>query len=92
MGSECSSKSETGRTVRKEGDTSEMYSNHSGSRSGKRMKSNVQKQFLQLGEYPVLYYSLKAFQDSPEITDIVLVCGKTEINYCKDRICAEVSY
>ena len=48
------------------------------------MKSNVQKQFLQLGEYPVLYYSLKAFQDSPEITDIVLVCGKTEINYCKD--------
>ena len=43
---------------------------------GKRMKSNVQKQFLQLGEYPVLYYSLKAFQDSPEITDIVLVCGK----------------
>ena len=51
---------------------------------GKRMKSNVQKQFLQLGEYPVLYYSLKAFQDSPEITDIVLVCGKTEINYCKD--------
>ena len=51
---------------------------------GKRMKSNVQKQFLQLGEYPVLYYSLKAFQDSSEITDIVLVCGKTEINYCKD--------
>ena len=48
---------------------------------GKRMKSNVQKQFLQLGEYPVLYYSLKAFQDSSEITDIVLVCGKTEINY-----------
>ena len=36
MGSECSSKSETGRTVRKEGDTSEMYSNHSGSRSGKK--------------------------------------------------------
>ena len=61
MGSECSSKSETGRTVRKEGDTSEMYSNHSGSRSGKKDESNVQKQFLQLGEYPVLYYSLKAF-------------------------------
>ena len=51
---------------------------------GKRMKSSVQKQFLQLGKYPVLYYSLKAFQDSPEITDIVLVCGKTEIDYCKD--------
>lgn len=51
---------------------------------GKRMKSSVQKQFLQLGDHPVLYYSLKAFQDSPEIADIVLVCGETEINYCKD--------
>ena len=46
---------------------------------GKRMKSNVQKQFLQLGEYPVLYYSLKAFQDSPEITDIVLVLSLIHI-------------
>ena len=51
---------------------------------GKRMKSNVQKQFLQLGEYPVLYYSLKSFEDSPEITYIVVLCGKTEINFCKD--------
>ena len=49
------------------------------------MKSSVQKQFLQLGDYPVLYYSLKAFQDSPEITDIVLVCGEAEITYCKEE-------
>ena len=52
---------------------------------GKRMKSSVQKQFLQLGDYPVLYYSLKAFQDSPDITDIVLVCGEAEIAYCKEE-------
>lgn len=51
---------------------------------GKRMKSSVQKQFLQLGEYPVLYYSLKAFQDSAQITDIILVTGEQEIAYCQE--------
>lgn len=50
---------------------------------GKRMKSSVQKQFLQLGDYPVLYYSMKAFQDAPQITDIILVTGEQEIAYCQ---------
>lgn len=51
---------------------------------GKRMQTSVQKQFLQLGEYPVLYYSLKAFQDSAEVTDIILVTGAQEIEYCQE--------
>lgn len=51
---------------------------------GKRMKSSVQKQFLQLGDYPVLYYSMKAFQDAPQITDIILVTGEQEIAYCQE--------
>ena len=32
---------------------------------GKRMHSKVQKQFLEIQDHPVLYYSLKCFQDSP---------------------------
>ncbi|MBQ7370820.1 MAG: 2-C-methyl-D-erythritol 4-phosphate cytidylyltransferase, partial [Blautia sp.] len=32
--------------------------------SGKRMHSSIQKQFLKIGEHPVLYYSLKCFEDS----------------------------
>ena len=32
---------------------------------GKRMESNVQKQYLLIHGKPVLYYALKAFQDSP---------------------------
>ena len=51
---------------------------------GKRMRSSVQKQFLQLGDYPVLYYSMKAFQDAPQITDIILVTGEQEIAYCQE--------
>ena len=40
---------------------------------GKRMHSKIQKQFLEIQGYPVLYYSLRCFQESPLIRDIVLV-------------------
>ena len=43
---------------------------------GKRMGTKVQKQYLLLAGKPVLYYSLKAFQDSEVIDDIYLVTGK----------------
>ncbi len=53
---------------------------------GKRMNSKVQKQFLLIKEKPVLYYTLSAFENSSIITDIILVTGKDEIEYCKTEI------
>ena len=53
---------------------------------GKRMHSKVQKQFLEIQGYPVLYYSLRCFQESPLIQDIVLVTGEESISYCKEEI------
>lgn len=53
---------------------------------GKRMKSSVQKQYMLLKEHPILYYSLKAFEDREEIEKIVLVVGKGEISYCRREI------
>lgn len=53
---------------------------------GKRMQSKVQKQFLLIKEKPVLYYTLNAFENSPVITDIILVTGKDEIEYCQKEI------
>ncbi len=53
--------------------------------SGKRMNSKVHKQYLLLDEKPVLYYSLKAFEDS-EVDNIVLVVGAGEISYCREEI------
>ncbi len=38
---------------------------------GKRMHSKIQKQFLEIQGHPVLYYSLKCFQESPLIHDII---------------------
>ena len=52
---------------------------------GKRMNSNIPKQFLKLKGFPVLYYSLKAFEDSP-VDEIVLVSSEEERNRCMDII------
>lgn len=52
---------------------------------GKRMESRVQKQYLLLEDKPVLYYALKAFQDSP-VEDIILVVGAGEEEYCRTEI------
>lgn len=52
---------------------------------GKRMESKVQKQYLLIQDKPVLYYSLKAFQDSP-VEEVVLVVGAGEEEYCQKEI------
>ena len=53
--------------------------------TGKRMKSDIPKQYMLLDGKPVIYYSLKAFQESP-VSQIVLVCGKNDIAYCTKEI------
>lgn len=53
---------------------------------GKRMNSKIQKQFMHIQDHPVLYYSLKCFQECPWITDIVLVTGVGEIEFCRSEI------
>jgi len=53
---------------------------------GKRKNSKVREQFLEIQGYPVLYYSLRCFQESPLIQDIILVTGEESISYCKEEI------
>lgn len=53
--------------------------------SGKRMNSQVHKQYLIIQDRPVLYYSLKEFQDSA-VDEIVLVVGKGEEEFCRREI------
>ena len=52
---------------------------------GKRMQSSVHKQYLLIKGKPVLYYSLKAFEESI-IDDIVLVVGEGEEDFCRKEI------
>ncbi len=53
---------------------------------GTRMKTKVNKQFLNLKDKPILYYTLKTFCDNECIDDIVVVLAKDEIEYCKKNI------
>ncbi|AKN33002.1 2-C-methyl-D-erythritol 4-phosphate cytidylyltransferase [Clostridium carboxidivorans P7] len=53
---------------------------------GKRMGAGINKQFLNIKDKPILYYSLKTFSDSPFIDEIILVCSSSEIDYCKEQV------
>ena len=53
--------------------------------SGKRMNSAVKKQYMEIAGYPVLYHTLKAFEQS-DIDDIIVVAGADETGYVQDEI------
>lgn len=59
--------------------------------SGSRMKSQLPKQYMKIENRPLLYYSLKAFEDSC-VDEIILVTADTVIDgmgeqeYCKKNI------
>ena len=52
---------------------------------GRRMGGSTPKQYLLLNDRPVLYYSLRAFEDS-FIDEVILVCGEGEEDYCRKEI------
>ena len=52
---------------------------------GKRMNADIPKQYLEIDGKPLIYYTLKAFQESP-VDQIVLVTGKEEKEYCQKEI------
>jgi 2-C-methyl-D-erythritol 4-phosphate cytidylyltransferase len=58
---------------------------------GSRMESKVAKQYMSIHGKPMLYYSLKAFQDS-QVDEIILVVGKDEVNYCKEHIVQQYGF
>lgn len=54
--------------------------------SGKRMQSDVKKQYMELEGKPVLYYCMNVFENSPLIDEVVLVTSEEDIAYCKEEI------
>lgn len=57
-----------------------------GAGRGRRMKSDVPKQFMALCNRPVLAWTLEAFQNFMEVQDIVLVTAEEEIGSCRREI------
>lgn len=54
--------------------------------NGSRMKSNVAKQYLDLGGKPVIWYSLNAVEQSKIIDDCILVVGADDLEYARQEI------
>ena len=53
--------------------------------TGRRMNSSVKKQYMEISGHPVLYYTIKAFEES-EIDNIVIVTGADEIEFVRNEI------
>lgn len=53
--------------------------------SGKRIGGRIPKQYMELCGKPVLFYSLKAMQDS-FIDEIILVTGAADVDFCRTEI------
>ncbi len=52
---------------------------------GSRMQSDVPKQYMELLGKPLLYYALKAFEDS-DVECVVLVTAEGDEEYCKKEL------
>ncbi len=53
---------------------------------GRRMGANVQKQYIELEGKPIIYYTLKAFQESAVIDEVIMVVGVGDIAYAQENI------
>lgn len=52
---------------------------------GTRMGADTPKQFIEVGGHPLIWYSLKAFEDS-FVDEVVLVCPESDVDYCTTEI------
>ncbi len=53
---------------------------------GKRMNSTISKQFIELKGKPIIYYTIKKFNDNKQIDNIVVVLSAGEIEYFKENV------
>ena len=85
MGFECISRAEIRRTLMKH------VAIVLAAGRGKRMGSDIPKQYLLLGGRPVLYYSLKTFEES-FLDEIILVTAESEIEYCRKNMIEKYNF
>ncbi len=52
---------------------------------GLRMGGDIKKQFLLIHDKPLIYYTIKAFEES-SVSEIILVCPQDDLDYVKTEI------
>ena len=58
---------------------------------GKRMGASVSKQFIELKGKPIIYYTIKKFEENKNIDNIVVVLPPDELSYFKEEILKKYS-
>ena len=53
---------------------------------GKRMRSAISKQFIDIKGKPIIYYTLKKFSENKKIDNIIAVLPEDEVKYFKENI------
>lgn len=85
MGFECNSEFEIRRKIRDMLQGKKLTAIVLSAGKGKRMGSEVSKQYMSLCDHPVISYTLRAFEESVA-DEIILVVGAGEKVYCKEEI------
>ena len=49
---------------------------------GSRMESTIHKQYMELCGRPLLYHTLRAFEES-SVDEVILVTGPGEVSFCR---------
>lgn len=60
--------------------------------TGSRMKAGVAKQFLELAGKPLIYYALKAVEDSKIIEECILVTGEDDMQKMQQEIVGKYGF
>ncbi len=53
---------------------------------GKRMKSDINKQYLKLVDKPILAHTLEVFLRCDMIDEIILIVGQDEMKFCQEEV------
>lgn len=59
---------------------------------GRRMKTAINKQYLTLGEKPILAHTLDVFEGCSLIAEIILVIKEEEFDLCQDQVLGPYGY
>ncbi|MCI8307597.1 MAG: 2-C-methyl-D-erythritol 4-phosphate cytidylyltransferase [Lachnospiraceae bacterium] len=60
--------------------------------SGSRMKSDIPKQYMKLGDRMVMHYSVDTFEEDEDISEIVIVAAKSDVDMVKNEIIGRRCY
>ena len=60
--------------------------------TGSRMGNSIKKQYLKLGNLPVLAHTLQVFEHSNSVDGVVLVVGEEEVIWCRQKIVEKLNY